>query len=62
MAVVTIHSESVAKENKVCQCFHYFPIYSAETMGADATILVFLNVDFKPEFLALLFYYHQEAL
>ena len=28
MAAVTIHSDFGAQENKVCHCFHYFPIYS----------------------------------
>ena len=27
MAVVTIHSDFGAQENKVCHCFHCFPIY-----------------------------------
>ena len=27
MAAVTIHSDFGAQENKVCHCFHYFPIY-----------------------------------
>ena len=27
MAAVTIHSDFVAQENKVCHCFHCFPIY-----------------------------------
>ena len=26
MAAVTIHSDLGAQENKVCHCFHYFPI------------------------------------
>ena len=28
-------------ENKVCHCFHCFPIYLHEVMGPDAMILVF---------------------
>ena len=27
MAAVTIHSDFVAQENKICHCFHFFPIY-----------------------------------
>ena len=27
MTVVTVHSDSEAQENKVCQCFNCFPIY-----------------------------------
>ena len=26
-AAVTIHSDSVAQENKICHCFHFFPNY-----------------------------------
>ena len=33
-----------------------------EVMGLDAVILVFLNVEFQPSFVALLFHPHQEAL
>ena len=28
MATVTIHSDFGAQENKICHCFHFFPIYS----------------------------------
>ena len=27
MAAVTIHGDFGAQENKVCHCFHFFPIY-----------------------------------
>ena len=27
MATVTIHSDCGAPKNKVCHCFHFFPIY-----------------------------------
>jgi len=40
MAAVTIHSDSGAQE-KVCNCFNFFPIYLPEVMGPDAMILVF---------------------
>ena len=40
MAVVTICSDFGAQENKVCHCFHCFPIYLHEVMGPDAMILV----------------------
>ena len=29
MAAVTVHSDFGAQENKVCHCFHCFPIYLA---------------------------------
>ena len=41
MAAVTIYSDFGAQENKVCHCFHFFPIYLHEVMGPDAMILVF---------------------
>ena len=37
MATVTIYSDSEAQENKICHCFHFFPIFT--TM--DAMILAF---------------------
>ena len=40
MAAVTIYSDFGAQENKVCHCFHCFPIYQ-KVMGWDAMILVF---------------------
>ena len=38
MAAVTIYSDFAAQKNKVCLCFHCFPLY---VMGLDAMILVF---------------------
>ena len=39
MAIVTICSDFGAQENKVCHCFHCFPIiYLHEAMGPDAKI------------------------
>ena len=40
MAAVTNCSDFGAQENKVCHCFHCFPIYLHEVMGPDAMILV----------------------
>ena len=37
-------------ENKVCHCFHCFPIYLHEVMGPDAMILVFWVLSFKLAF------------
>ena len=50
MAAVTVHSDSGAQENKICHCFHFFPIYCHEVMGLDAVILVFWMLTFKPTF------------
>ena len=50
VAAVTICSDFGAQENKVCHCFHYFPIYLQEVMGSDAMISVFWMLSFKPAF------------
>ena len=49
MAVVTIRSDFRDQENKVCHCFHCFPICH-EVMGPDAVIFVFWMLNFKPAF------------
>ena len=41
MAAVTICSDFGAPQNKVCHCFHCFPIYFHEVMRLDAMIFVF---------------------
>ena len=41
MAAVNICSDFGSQENKVCHCFHCFPIYLHEVMEPDAMILVF---------------------
>ena len=38
MAMVTVCSDFGAQENKVCHCFHCFPIYLHEVMGPDVKI------------------------
>ena len=50
MAAVTICSDFGTQENKVCHCFHCFPIYFHEMMKQDAMILVFRILSFKPTF------------
>ena len=50
MAAVTICSDFGAQENKVCHCFHCFPIYLPWSDGPDAMILVFWMLSFKPTF------------
>ena len=51
MAVITICSDFGAQENKVCHCFHRFPISTRhDTMGPDAMIFVFWMLSFKPTF------------
>ena len=42
MAAVTICSDFGAQENKVCHCFHCFPIYIYhEVTEPDATTFIF---------------------
>ena len=50
MAAVTICSDFGAQGNKVCHCFHCFPIYLPQSHGPDAMILVFWMLSFKPAF------------
>ena len=33
MAAVTVHSDFGAQENKICHCFHFFPIYLPWSYG-----------------------------
>ena len=50
MAAVTIRSDFEAQENKVCLCFHCFPICCHEVMELGAIILVLWMLSFKPAF------------
>ena len=50
MATVIICSDFGAQENKVCHCFHCFPIVYHEVMEPEAMILVFLMLSVKPDF------------
>ena len=50
MAAVTICGDFRAQENKVCHCFHCFPIYLPWSDGTGCYNLHFLNVEFKPAF------------
>ena len=46
MAVVNVHSNSQAQENK-CHSFHFPPSFCHDVMGPDVMILVFLMLRFK---------------
>ena len=46
MAVVIIHSDFGAQEDKVCHCFHCFPIYVSWSDGTRCHDLSFWNVEF----------------
>ena len=51
MAAVTICSDIGAQENKICHCFHFFPIYLPWSVGTRCQDLRgFFNVEFKPAF------------
>ena len=43
-------SDDRAQENKVCHCFHCFPIYLPWSDGLHAMIFVFWRVSFMPTF------------
>ena len=47
MAAVTICSDFGAQENKVCHCFHCFPIYLPWSNGSRCQDLCFLNAEFQ---------------
>ena len=59
MAAVTTYSDFGAQENKVCHCFHCFPIYLSLNDGTECHDLRFLYVEFEGSFFALLFHFHQ---
>ena len=61
MAVVTICSDFGARENKICQCLHFFPYICQEVMELD-TSLSFFNVEFQGSFFTFLSHLRQEAL
>ena len=50
MAAVTICSDFGAQENKVCLCFHCFPIYLPWYDGTGCHDLAFLMLRFKSAF------------
>ena len=69
MAVVTVHSDFGAQENKICHCFHSLPFYLPSRGETGCCDLSFVNVGFRPAFslssftlIKRLFHPHQEAL
>ena len=50
MAAVTIQSDFGAQENKICHCFHFFPIYFPWSNRTRCHDLSFLIVDFQANF------------
>ena len=50
MAAVIIPSDFGAQENKICHCFHCFPIYLPWSDGTRCHDFSFLNMEFWPAF------------
>ena len=46
VAAVTVCSDFIAQENKICHCFHFSPIYLPWSDGARCHDLSFLNAKF----------------
>ena len=62
MAAVTICTDAGTQENKICHCFHCFPIYLLWSDGTGCHDLWFLNIEFWANLFSLLFHFHQETL
>ena len=50
MAAVTMHSDFWAQENKICYCFHFFPIYLLWSNETRCHGLSFWMLNFMPAF------------
>ena len=50
MTAIIICSDFGAPQNKVCHCFHCFPIYLPWGDGTGCIIVVFWMLSFKPTF------------
>ena len=50
MVTIIVCSDFGAHENKVCHCFHFFPIYLPWTDGTGCQGLIFWMLSFKPDF------------
>ena len=46
MAAITICSDFGAQKNKICHCFHFFPIYLPRSDGTRCHDFSFRNVEF----------------
>ena len=46
MAAITIHISFGAQENKICNYFHFFPLFDMK----DSMIFIFWMLSFKPAF------------
>ena len=50
ITAVTVHSDFGVQENKICHCFHFFPIYLLWSYGTSYHDLSFFNADFQATF------------
>ena len=51
VVAVTFCSDFGAQENKICHCFHFFPLFVChKVMGPDAMIVVFWMLSLRPSF------------
>ena len=50
MAAVTVWSDFGAQENKICHCFHFFPIHLPWSDGTGCHDFRFWMLSFKPAF------------
>ena len=50
MAAITVCSDFGAQENKICHCFHFFPIYLPWCDGTECYDLSFFEYFFKTAF------------
>ena len=55
MAVVNIHCDFGAQEDKICHCFHFFPFCLSWNNGSGYHDLSFWMLSFKPNFSLLSF-------
>ena len=62
LSLVTFCSDFGAQQNKVCYCFHFFPIYLPWVDGIECHDLSFLNDEFEVGSFILFFHLHQETL
>ena len=62
IAAVTVFYDFGPQENKICYCFHFFPIYLPWSDGIGCHDVHFLNVEFYARIFTLLFHPHQEVL
>ena len=57
-----IRSGFGAQENKICHCFHFFPLYLSWSNGIRCHDLSFLNIEIQVSIFTFLFHPHQEVL